>query len=277
MCVALGVAAAWSVNGSIDSMDATLVLLGALLAHMSVNLLNEYEDFTSGLDNMTDRTPFSGGSGTLPANPNLANAVRWAGVATGAGCALVGIYFVVQHGSALLPLGLLGVLVVFVYSPWITREWISCLVAPGLGFGPLMVVGTALVLGGEYTAIALLVSFTPFFLVSGLLLLNQFPDVEPDRKVGRRHLPILLGRPRAAWVFNGFLFAAFVPIIVGLANGMLPATAALGLLPLLAAPVLAYQVANKADNLPALVPFMGLNVGIVLVTPLLLAVGLLIA
>jgi len=34
----------------------------------------------------------------------------------------------------------------------------------------------------------------PGLLVSDLLLLNQFPDVEADRTVGRKHLPILLGR-----------------------------------------------------------------------------------
>ena len=54
-------------------------------------------------------------------------------------------------------------------------------------------------------------------------------------------------------------------------------TAALGLVPLVAVPILAYQVIRRADDPPALVPFMGLNVAIVLVTPLLLAVGLMIA
>ena len=41
-------------------------------AHLAVNMLNEYFDFKSGLDFKTQRTPFSGGSGTLPANPHLA-------------------------------------------------------------------------------------------------------------------------------------------------------------------------------------------------------------
>jgi len=43
-----------------------LALLGAFLAHVSVNTLNEYYDFKSGLDLETIRTPFSGGSGALP-------------------------------------------------------------------------------------------------------------------------------------------------------------------------------------------------------------------
>ncbi len=43
-----------------------------------------------------------------------------------------------------------------------------------------------------------------FFLVSNLLLLNQFPDLEADRSAGRRHLPIVLGRPSSSQVFGYF-------------------------------------------------------------------------
>ena len=46
--------------------------MGALCCHVSVNAFNEYYDFRSGLDARTRRTPFSGGSGTLPGKPELA-------------------------------------------------------------------------------------------------------------------------------------------------------------------------------------------------------------
>ncbi len=49
---------------------ALLALLGLLLAHVSVNVLNDYFDYRSGVDLKTQRTPFSGGSGILPP-PNL--------------------------------------------------------------------------------------------------------------------------------------------------------------------------------------------------------------
>ncbi len=52
-----------------------LICVAALAAHLSVNLLNEFEDFESGLDFQTDKTPFSGGSGGLPANPDAAESV----------------------------------------------------------------------------------------------------------------------------------------------------------------------------------------------------------
>jgi len=45
---------------------ALLVCLGLLLAHASSDVLNDYFDFRTGIDLVTRRTPFSGGSGLLP-------------------------------------------------------------------------------------------------------------------------------------------------------------------------------------------------------------------
>lgn len=50
-----------------------------------------------------------------------------------------------------------------------------------------MVMGTHFALTGEYSATAGLASLVPFFLVSDLLLLNQFPDVEPIEPVQCAH------------------------------------------------------------------------------------------
>jgi hypothetical protein len=49
-----------------------LIFIGALFAHISVNTLNEYFDFKSGLDLTANKTPFSGGSGALPNTPDVA-------------------------------------------------------------------------------------------------------------------------------------------------------------------------------------------------------------
>jgi len=62
-CMALGVACCWWLarlaGGILAWPDALLAVLGALAAHVSVNALNEYVDFKSGLDALTQRTPFS--------------------------------------------------------------------------------------------------------------------------------------------------------------------------------------------------------------------------
>lgn len=127
-----------------------------------------------------------------------------------------------------------------------------------------------------YVAGAALASLVPLFLVSELLLVNQFPDLEADRKVGRHHLPIQLGRRACARIYVAFLLAAFAVVALGAATGLLPAWSLLGLAPLPVALVLARGVLRHAEDPPALVPFLGINVAVILATLTLYAVGILI-
>jgi len=53
------------------------------------------------------------------------------------------------------------------------------------------------------------VSLIPFLLVSDLLLLNRYPDVEADKEVGRNHLPITIGIKRS------HMKRVIVPIRIG--------------------------------------------------------------
>lgn len=276
LCVLLGVAVAVLDAGSVDAADALLALLGGVLAHAAVNLLNEYDDFRSGLDAITVRTPFSGGSGALPAHPEAAPATLVAGVACVAGTFLVGVYFAWSRGLAIVPPGLLGLAIIVAYTPWITRHPLLCLLAPGLGFGPLMVMGTVFVLTGHYSTAAAWASLVPLFLVSELLLINQFPDIDADRKVGRHHLPIMIGRVRSSCIYVAFLLAAFAAIAAGPLQGLLPAWSLLGLAPLPGALYLARGVLRHAGDDRALVPYLGINVAVILGTTALYAVGILI-
>lgn len=276
VCVLLGIAAATKSAAHVDIGEALLVLFAALLGHVSVNLLNEYHDFRSGLDNLTVRTPFSGGSGSLPAHPEAAVAVRTSGAATLAVAIAIGLYFVALKGWSLLPLGFLGVLLVAAYTPLIThRPWL-CLLAPGLGFGPVFVAGSAFVLVGHYSWTAAVASLPPLFLVSELLLVNQFPDVDADRQVGRRNLPIVAGRHSAALLFGALLLATYASILAGAATATLPRLSLLGLLTLPAAVWLMVKVRAHAEDIGKLVPYLGVNVALIHATLLLLAVGILL-
>lgn len=273
-CLALGLACVYRTQGHINVMEAALVLLGALAAHISVNAFNEYQDFHSGLDALTQRTPFSGGSGVLPSHPELAPLT----LAMAVGCLVasmgIGLYFVALRGTALLPLGLVGLVLVTAYTQWITRHPLLCLVAPGLGFGPLMIMGTHVALTGSYSAMAAVASLVPFFLVNNLLLLNQFPDVDADRRVGRRHLLVTSGALVAARWYVVQMVLAFASIPLGVAAGFLPVGALLALLMLpLVVPTMRDVVAH-AQAVERLLPAMGRNVLINLLTPVLMAVGM---
>lgn len=274
--VLIGIGVAVQIHAHVSVAECLLVLFGALLAHITVNLLNEYDDFRSGLDLLTVRTPFSGGSGSLPAHPEAVAATRAAGLLCLFATAAVGLYFVYEKGLALLPLGLAGLLLVVTYTPLVTRRPLLCLLAPGLGFGPVMVLGTAFVLSERYSWTALVASLPPLCLASELLLVNQFPDIDADREVGRRHLPIMLGRRRSAVLFGALIVAAFGTVAIGVICGVLPPLALLALVPLPVGLFLARRVYGYADDLPRLIPYLGINVAMIHITLLLFAVGLLL-
>lgn len=68
LCVFLGLSTSLATEPQVNIFTFVLVLMGAISAHISVNMLNEYYDFISGLDLKTEKTAFSGGSGALPDN-----------------------------------------------------------------------------------------------------------------------------------------------------------------------------------------------------------------
>lgn len=275
-CVFLGVASVLAEGQAVAVPDLLLVLFGAVMAHASVNLLNEYMDFRSGLDLHTERTPFSGGSGALPAQPVHAMAVRNAGLIALLATTLVGVAITAQHGAAIVPLGLLGLLLVAGYTPWINRfPWV-CLVAPGLGFGLLMVAGTHFALTGSYSSTAWLVALVPFFQVNGLLLLNQFPDADADARAGRKHIVIHQGAARAAQAYGVLALAPAVVIVLAIAQNRLPASCALALLTQPLAWRAWVGARRYGTGIGAHKGYLAGNVIVAVATPVLLGVGLIL-
>ncbi len=275
-CVVLGLATAIWTSGQVNWLHFFLVLIGALSAHISVNVFNEYFDFKSGLDADTKRTPFSGGSGRLPETPEMEQpALIMAWIFFGI-TALIGLYFVFTIGSGLIPLGLLGLLIIYFYTGWITSYPLLCLIAPGLGFGTLMVMGTDFVLTGQYSWTAFIASLVPFFLVNNLLLLNQFPDAEADQNVGRKHYPIQIGKEKSSWIYIAFLLLPYAVIVFGVITGYFPLTCLIGFLSLLLVIPVGRGVLKHKEHTKELIPFLGQNVMVNLITPVLVAVGLFI-
>jgi 1,4-dihydroxy-2-naphthoate octaprenyltransferase len=275
-CVLVGLGSAYLQTGQIDWFNFLLALVAGVLAHISVNAFNEYFDYKSEVDARTRRTPFSGGSGTLQAHPELAKSTLVLSWSTLAIVGLIGLYFCSVWGWWALPVGLLGLILLYGYTAWMVYQPLLCLIAPGLGFGPLLVLSTHFALTGTFTLQAFIASLVPFFLVSNLLLLNQFPDVEADRSVGRRHFPILLGRTVSSYIYIAFLVFTYLVIVLGVVFGLLPPFSLLALLTLVFAIQIIQNVLKNSEDVPALLPAMGQNVLVNLLTPVLLAIGLFI-
>ncbi len=275
-CVFLGLSAAIWTDGDVIFWHAVLCFIGGVLAHGAVNAFNEYEDVKSGLDMKTNRTPFSGGSGTLVPVPSKVSIALWTGIISSVICIAIGIFFYTIYGWPILLLGLIGLFIIIVYTPWLNKVPLLCLLAPGVGFGILMVNATYFALAGHFSWSALLASVVPFFLVSNLLLLNQFPDAGVDKTFGRRHYPILIGNKASAVIFALFNAGAYITIILGVIFKLFPAWVLLGLATAIFAVPASIGALKNAEDLPKLMPSMGQNVLVNLITPVLMGIGYLL-
>ncbi|MHC4434712.1 MAG: UbiA family prenyltransferase, partial [Planctomycetota bacterium] len=79
-------------QGHFDWFRFILTMLGLVLAHASVNILNDYFDYKSGIDLETPRTPFSGGSGLLPQRLLEPRGVYRYGIGCLLAALLIGVY-----------------------------------------------------------------------------------------------------------------------------------------------------------------------------------------
>lgn len=284
-CMALAVTLVWPAMATADGYRVLWVMLAAVSAHVSVNAFNEFQDFRSGLDLKTRRTPFSGGSGALPTHPQLLAFTGWVAAGSLMLTTGLGMYLLWSAGAArwpLLGLGLLGVVLVLSYTPWLTRRPWLCAIAPGLAFGPIFVWGTCLALVQHLPAAAWWAAALPFGFTNNLLLLNQVPDIDADREVGRRTLPMFLGRAALVRVMVLQWGLALAAVGAGVVVGHLPQGAlwVYVLIPLVV--MLAWQLTRWASPVSGVAmavgqdvpPGMALNVALAVLAPALLAVGM---
>ena len=253
-----------------------LAMIGSILVHMTVNIINDYYDYVDGIDLNSQRTPFSGGSGVLPSNLLKPKQAFWFGTI----CLLIamgiGAYFVLVKGWLLFPLLLVSGFSAYFYNVYMAK-WLLGEFFAGLNFGPLLVLGSYFVQTGRYSWEALFASITPGILTANLLFLNEFPDQEADLKGGRRHLVIFLGRRGASLLFVALLSASYLFIIIGVLTKMMPVMALIGLGTIGFGWKAAKGALRYYDDMSQMVPVLGANVITILGTQALLAIGYVIA
>lgn len=197
--------------------------------------------------------------------------VFWLGTTSLIIAAGIGVYFIIVAGWQLLPLLVVAVLCIMLYTPYILKtpypEW-----AAGLGLGTLPILGTYFAQTGTYSVHAIIASIPSGILVYNLLLLNEFPDTDADKTASRKTLPIVAGLKKAGLIYSIMTVLMYVWIIGAVIAGVMPVFTLIALLTSLFA-IKAIQGAMKAVDMSKLVPGMANNVLVVLVTQLLLGIG----
>jgi 1,4-dihydroxy-2-naphthoate polyprenyltransferase len=275
-CIVLGVSIVIYQKLPINYLLLFIIAIGAVSAHVSVNMLNEYFDFKSGLDLQTIKTAFSGGSGALPANPDAAKPTLIMGLITLILTMVIGAYLLLTKVSLILPIGIAGIVLIITYTLWLNKHPLLCLLAPGLGFGVLMVVGTYVVLANKYAQLAWLLSIPPFLLINNLLLLNQYPDIGADACVGRKTLPIAYGITIGNLVYILFAVSSYALIIYYVLNNFIPNLSLIALMPALFSFYAGYGAVKHGAQIGQFPRYMAANVAASILMPCLLGSGLIL-
>ena len=271
----VGIASAY-ITGSFDVFRAALGLVGVLLAHVSINVINDYFDYKSGLDLTTKPTPFSGGSGMLPSGAlESKNVYRFAMGSLVIGCA-IGLYFAYTMGWMLLPLVAAAAISIYFYTPAFAHWYIGEIVT-GLNFGPLMVLGGYFIMTGEYSYSALAAGIIPGILVGNLLFLNEFPDMEADKGVGRKNVVIKFGLETASKIYVALIASTYAWVLICIATNLLPITTIVTFITLPTALKATRGVLRDHSDIGRLIPAMGANVTLTLNMTAWTTIGILLS
>jgi 1,4-dihydroxy-2-naphthoate octaprenyltransferase len=264
--VLVGGLAAWQIRSAFNASLFLLALLGAACIHLGANMGNDAWDYRSGNDlAVRHLNPFAGGGRVLirgVLNPKVHLAVAMLFLVLGSA---IGLYLVSVVGLPLLGLGVLGVIVAYSYvgPPLRLAHHGIGEIAVGIEFGPVVLLGTYFVLTRAFDPPAIVLSVCLGLLVTGILWINEVPDIPADTAVGKRTLVVRLGVARSTTAFAGIVGAAYAVLVVGVAFFQLTPWTLLALLALPLAVKPAVGLRKAGGDPHALIPS---NAGMILTT-----------
>lgn len=236
--VILGTMIAWKFNGPIRWVYFFLTLIGGILLHAGTNVANDYFDHKTGNDEANTEyiRPFSGGSRLIQNKLLTPKEVFLESFICFSIASLIGLYLTYKCGTPVLWLGLIGVISGFFYiaPPFrFGHRGIGELLV-GLNFGVLMCLGTYYVQTQTLSIVPIVASISVSLLIALVLYINEFPDYNADKSVGKNTLVVRLGRKKAVIGYIVGIIMTYISIIIGVILNMVPV---IGLLTLLTIPL----------------------------------------
>ncbi len=239
--IVLGGVLAWELASQFNWATFLLSLLAGALIQVSTNMFNDYFDFKSGNDlEVKHKNPFAGGgriltSGLVSLKSHLI--VATSSLIIGS---LIGLYFLFTlNVPYLFWIGLIGVISTYFYvgPPLrLAHRGIGELIV-GLNFGPLMTLGTYYVQTQQLSILPVLASLPVGLLISAVLWINEFPDMDADRAVGKKTLVLRLGYAKSISVYTGMVLLSYVLVAAYLLIGIFPFRYTTTLIVLLSLPI----------------------------------------
>ena len=202
-----------------------LTVIGILIAHLGVNVFNDYFDVKDGTDeaNVEYFQQISGGSRAIELGLiTLKNTWKLA-VSLISFALIIAIFIMLNINKAningAIVIAVMGLFLGYYYTArplrLVSRRGLGE-VAIFLAFGPLLTIGTGFAifngnfLDSEHFFNCLLIGVPLGLLTTNILLINQFPDMPGDKKTGKNHLVVTFGKKNSRWIYLLFLLLASI-------------------------------------------------------------------
>jgi 1,4-dihydroxy-2-naphthoate polyprenyltransferase len=221
-------------------------LIGAIFIQVGTNLSNDYSDARRGADTEDRLGPVRVTAGGLvpPRQVLIATYVTF-GVAV-----LAGIYLIAVAGWELLLVGAASILAGVLYTGGPRPYGYE-----GLGelfvflfFGIVAVVGSYFVQTTHIVWEAFALAVPVGLLVSAILVVNNFRDIDTDRRAGKKTLAVRLGRERTRGLYAAMVYLAYALAPITWLFGPLKAWVLLPWLTLPVAAPIVRTVRNRLDG-----------------------------
>ncbi len=203
-------ASAWA--GHLESfhlLSALFCLFSAVFIQVGTNFFNDYADFQKGADTKERVGPTRVTQAGLVSPAEMLTYSIWAfGLAI-----LLGLYLVVRGGWPILVIGVLAVLMGFLYT---AGRW--SLAYTGLGdfvvlvfFGPVATAGTYYVQSGLISYPLAFLGMAPGLVSVAILTVNNLRDKEQDARVNKRTLAVRFG---VVFARNEYKFCLLTALLI---------------------------------------------------------------
>jgi len=211
--VLVGSALAWADAGSLMWSVVAAALVGAVLIQAGTNLHNDAADFERGADDLATRLgpPRATAQGWLSSN-----AVRRAATLSFMLAGAIGAYLVWVGGWPILAVGLASIAAGLAYTGGPRPVAYSALgeFFVWLFFGLVAVVGSYYLQTGGISGSALVAGAMVGMPAAAVLVVNNYRDLDNDRRVGKNTLAVRLGRQASQVEYALLMLAPFSLLVL---------------------------------------------------------------
>ncbi|NIQ06475.1 MAG: prenyltransferase [Candidatus Korarchaeota archaeon] len=244
--VILGTTVAWYQQEVFHLRYFLLTLVGTLFLHAGANMIDDYFDYTSGADTHPFYeevdSPFFGGSGVLVEGALDPRSVYWAALCCFGIGGVIGLLLAWLIHWIVAVLGLIGFIFGYYHVTIFSKKGLGEF-SLFLNFGLLITFGSYYVQTHHVSLAPIVASFPVGLLMACILLINGVPDKVADESVGKKTIPVRVGRKQAVNIYSTLVIGMYLFIGLAIVVDLMPFPTVLSflLLPLAGKSILVAQ------------------------------------